>query len=211
MSAFDLAKLARHIIRDYPQYYRFFGEKDFVWSNIHQPNRNPLLFNTPGADGLKTGHIDASGYGLVGSAIRGGERIILVANGFASEKERAEEGSRLIEMGFREFRRYALFKPGDKVADAAVFGGTVKSIPLTVKTPVAITLQVDARPGLKVFVRYNAPLRAPIAQGATVGTLVITAPGSPGLNVPLVAAQPVERLGFFGRMILGVKALFGGA
>jgi D-alanyl-D-alanine carboxypeptidase (penicillin-binding protein 5/6) len=211
MSALDLAKLARHIIKDYPQYYRFFGEKDFVWSNIHQPNRNPLLFNTPGADGLKTGHIDASGYGLVGSAIRGGERIILVANGFHSEKERAEEGSRLMEMGFREFRRYALFKPGDAVADAAVFGGTVKSVPLTVKTPAAVTLQVDARPGMKVAVRYNGPLRAPIAQGAVVGMLVVTAPGSPGIKVPLVAAQPVESLGFFGRMIVGLKALFGGA
>ena len=113
MSALDLAKLARHIIYDYPDLYHYFGEKDFVWSNIHQPNRNPLLFNTPGADGLKTGHIDASGYGLVGSAIRNGQRIIVVVNGLASEKERADEGARLIEIGFREFRRYQLFKPGD--------------------------------------------------------------------------------------------------
>ena len=143
MSAYDLATLARHIIYAYPDLYHFFGEKDFVWSNIHQPNRNPLLFNTQGADGLKTGHIDASGYGLVGSAVRNGQRIILVANGLTSEKERADEGARLIEIGFREFRRYQLFKPGDSVAEAEVFGGSDKTVALTVKAPVAITLQVE--------------------------------------------------------------------
>src|SRR5262249_24403726 len=123
MSAFDLAKLARHIIVDYPALYHYFGEKDFIWSNIDQPNRNPLLFNTPGADGLQPGNIEASGYGLVGSAARNGQRIILVASGFASEKDRADEGARLIEAGFREFRSYPLFKPGDTVATADVFGG----------------------------------------------------------------------------------------
>jgi len=209
MSAFDLAKLARHIIRDYPSYYRYFGVKDFVWSNIHQPNRNPLLFNTPGADGLKTGHIEASGYGLVGSAVRGGQRLIVVASGMASEKDRADEGARLIEYGFREFRRYVLFKPGDRIADAAVFGGAEKTVALTVQSPVALTLQVDSRPGLKVAVRYNTPLRAPLAQGTRVGTLVVTAPDSPGLIVPLYVAQPVDQVGFFGRIVLGIKALFG--
>jgi D-alanyl-D-alanine carboxypeptidase (penicillin-binding protein 5/6) len=209
MSAFDLAKLARHIVREYPTYYRFFGEKDFVWSNIHQPNRNPLLFNTPGADGLKTGHIEASGYGLVGSAIRGGQRIIVVASGLASEKDRADEGARLIEMGFREFRRYTLFKPGDAVAQADVFGGALKNVALTVKAPVVLTLQVDSRPGLKVAVRYNAPLRAPLEQGTQVGSLVITAPDFPGMTVPLYTAQPVDQTCLFGRMLLGLKALFG--
>ena len=209
MSAFDLAKLARHIIRDYPNLYRFFGEKDFVWSNIHQPNRNPLLFNTPGADGLKTGHIEASGYGLVGSAIRNGQRIILVASGLASEKDRADEGARLIEMGFREFRRYTLFKPGDAIAQADVFGGALNNVALTVKAPVVLTLQVDSRPGLKVAVRYNAPLRAPLEQGAQVGSLVITAPDFPGMTVPLYTREAVDQTGIFGRMMLGLKALFG--
>ncbi|MEI9993741.1 MAG: D-alanyl-D-alanine carboxypeptidase family protein [Rhizomicrobium sp.] len=208
MSAYDLATLARHIIRDYPQYYRFFGEKDFVWSNIHQPNRNPLLFNTPGADGLKTGHIEASGYGLVGSALRGGQRLIVVANGFHSEKERADEGARLMETGFREFRRYILFKPGDAVATAEVFGGAAPNVPLTVKVPVALTLQVDSRAGMKVAVRYTAPLRAPLAEGRQVGTLNITAPDFPGLSVPLYTARPVDGVGIFGRMVLGLKALF---
>lgn len=210
MSAFDLAKLARHIIYDFPSLYHYFGEKDFVWSNIHQPNRNPLLFNTPGADGLKTGHIDASGYGLVGSAIRDGRRIIVVANGLASEKERADEGARLIEIGFREFRRYVLFKPGDGISDAAVFGGGEPSVTLTVNEPVNVTLQVDSRPAMKVSVHYAAPLRAPIAQGQRVGTLMVTAPDFPGMTVPLYASRDVSQTGFFGRMMLGLRALFGG-
>lgn len=210
MSAFDLAKLARHIIYTYPDLYHFFGEKDFVWSNIHQPNRNPLLFNTPGADGLKTGHIEISGYGLVGSAIRSGQRVILVANGLTSEKERADEGARLIEIGFREFRRYQLFKPGDSVAEAEVFGGSDKTVALTVKAPVAITLQVDSRPGMKVAVHYNGPLRAPIAQGQQVGTMSVTAPDFPGMTIPLYAAHDVSQVGIFGRMMLGLRALFGG-
>jgi len=210
MSAFDLASLARHIIYTYPDLYHFFGEKDFIWSNIHQPNRNPLLFNTSGADGLKTGHIDASGYGLVGSAVRNGQRVILVANGLTSEKERADEGARLIEIRFREFRRYKLFKPGDAVVEADVFGGSDKTVPLTVTAPVAVTLQVDSRPGIKVAVHYNGPLRAPVVQGQQVGTLSVTAPDFPGITVPVFAAHDVSQVGLFGRMMLGLRSLFGG-
>ena len=210
MSALDLAKLARHIIYTYPDLYHYFGEKDFVWSNIHQPNRNPLLFNTSGADGLKTGHIEASGYGLVGSATRDGRRIIVVLNGLTSEKDRADEGARLVETGFREFRRYQIFKPGDSIAEADVFGGSDNTVPLTVKTPVAVTLQVDSRPGMKVAVHYNSPLAAPIAQGQQVGTLSVTAPDFPGMTTPLYAAHEVPRTGIVGRMMLGMRALFGG-
>jgi D-alanyl-D-alanine carboxypeptidase (penicillin-binding protein 5/6) len=210
MSAEDLARLARHIIRTYPQYYHFFGEREFVWTNIHQPNRNPLLGKVEGADGLKTGHLDESGYGLVGSAMRNGQRIILVLNGLASEKDRADEGARLMDLAFREFRRYTLFKPGDVVAQADVFAGAAPTAPLTVTAPVNLTLQVDSRPGLKVAVRYNSPLRAPLEQGRQVATLVITAPDFPGMSVPLVVAQPVSEIGIFGRIAIGLKALFGG-
>ncbi|MEJ1969732.1 MAG: D-alanyl-D-alanine carboxypeptidase family protein [Rhizomicrobium sp.] len=211
MSAFDLASLARHLIRDYPAYYHYFGEREFVWTNIHQPNRNPLLGKVEGADGLKTGHLEASGYGLVGSASRNGQRLIVVANGFGSEKDRADEGARLMEAGFREFRRYTLFKPGDVVAKAYVFGGALPTAELTVKAPVTLTLQVDSRNSLKVAAHFSEPLRAPLAQGRQVGTLDISAPDFPGLSVPLYVNQPVDEVGFFGRIVLGVKALFGGA
>ncbi len=209
MAPYDLAVLARHLIRDYPAYYHFFSEKSLTWSNIDQGNRNPLLDAVPGADGLKTGHLEASGYSLVGSAVRGGQRLILVVNGLASAADRKDEGARLIETGFREFRRYTLFKPGDAVAQADVFGGAERSVALTVKSPVVLTLQVDSRPGLKVAVHYNAPLRAPLEQGQQVGSLSVTAPDFPGLTVPLYAAQPVSQTGIFGRMVLGLKALFG--
>jgi len=210
MSAEDLAKLARHIIKNYPEYYHYFGEREFVWTNIHQANRNPLLGKVEGADGLKTGHLEESGYGLVGSAIRNGQRIILVLNGLGSEKDRADEGARLMDLAFREFRRYTLFKPGDIVGQAAVFAGAQPTAPLTVKDPVNLTLQVDSRPGLKVAIRYNAPLRAPLEQGQQVATLVVSAPDFPGMSVPLIVAAPVDEIGFFGRMAIGLKALFGG-
>jgi D-alanyl-D-alanine carboxypeptidase (penicillin-binding protein 5/6) len=211
MSAEDLARLARHIIKDYPQYYHYFGEREFVWTNIHQPNRNPLLGKVEGADGLKTGHLDESGYGLVGSAIRNGQRVILVLNGLGSEKDRADEGARLMDTAFREFKRYTLFKPGDIVGQAQVFAGAQPTAPLTVKAPLNLVLQVDSRPGMKVAIRYNAPLRAPLEQGQEVATLVVTAPDFPGMTVPLVVAAPVPEVGFFGRIAIGIKAMFGGA
>jgi D-alanyl-D-alanine carboxypeptidase (penicillin-binding protein 5/6) len=209
MSAFDLAKLARHIIYTYPDYYHYFGEKDFVWSNIHQPNRNPVLFNTPGADGLKTGHLEQSGYGLVGSALRDGRRIIVVVNGLDSEKARADEGASLIDTGFREFRAYTLFKPGDVVGQADVFGGQAPTVPVTVAAPLAVTMEVDSRPGMKVAFHYNGPLRAPVVQGTQIGTLSVTAPDVPPVTVPVYAGQTVPQTGIMGRLVIGLKALFG--
>jgi D-alanyl-D-alanine carboxypeptidase (penicillin-binding protein 5/6) len=225
MSAYDLALLARHIIQTYPPYYHYFSERDFTWSKIRQPNRNTLLDKFPGADGLKTGHIDASGYGVTASAVRNGTRLILVVNGLRfpdldksspqrrdwfAEQRRGDEAARLLEMAYREFRQYPLFKPNDVVGHAPVSGGTEDSVPLVVKSAVAATLQVDSRPGLKVAVRYNGPVKAPVAQGQAVGMLAITAPDYPGMTVPLYAAKSVPELGFFGRMILQVESWISG-
>jgi D-alanyl-D-alanine carboxypeptidase (penicillin-binding protein 5/6) len=218
MSAMDLAVLARHLIRDYPQYYHYFSEREIEISNIKQQNRNLVLDKFPGADGLKTGHTDAAGYGLTASAVRNGQRLILVLNGLRypagtndwfAERYRADEAARVLDVAFREFRRYTLFKPGDKVADAEVFGGETSTAPLTVQKPVSFTMQVDSRPGLKVSVHYVGPLRAPLEQGQQVAVLNITAPDFPGMHVPLVVAQPVDEVGIFGRLMLGLKALFG--
>jgi D-alanyl-D-alanine carboxypeptidase (penicillin-binding protein 5/6) len=115
----------------------------------------------------------------------------------------------LIETGFREFRSYRLFKPGDRLGDADVYGGSDKTVPLMVKEPVSITLQVDSRPGMRVAVRYDSPLVAPIAQGQRVGSVVVTAPDFPGMSVPVYAATEVPRVGMFGRMLLGLRAVFG--
>jgi len=219
MSAMDLAVLSRHLIRDYPQYYHYFSEREIEISNIKQQNRNLVLDKFPGADGLKTGHTDAAGYGVTASAKRDGVRMILVLGGLRygarvndwfAERYRADEAARILGLAFREFRRYALFKPGDTVGQAEVFGGSEQSVALTVKAPLAVTLQVDSRPGMKAVVRYDGPLKAPVAQGARVATLHVTAPDFPGIDVPLFAATTVSGTGFFGHMMMGLKAMISG-
>src|SRR5580700_9678791 len=152
MSALDLAKLARHLINDYPQYYHYFSEKSFVWHNITQPNRDLVLDSLPGADGLKTGHTDASGYGITISAKRGNTRFILVLNGLRYPQynndyfpniKRAEEAARVMDMAFREFRSYPLFSAGQVVGQVPVADGSEPSVAVTPGKPLAVTMQVD--------------------------------------------------------------------
>jgi len=223
MSALDLAKLARHLIYDYPQYYHYFSVRSYTTTDqgkqITQPNRDLTLEKVEGADGLKTGHTDAAGYGITASAKRGDRRMILVINGLRYPEytndyfpniKRSEEAGRLIDLAFREFRRYPLFKPGEAVGKAKVFGGSDDSVPLIVRDPFAITLQVDSRAGMKVTVKYDGPVQAPVAKGQRIGTLSVTAPDFPDLNVPLYAAHGVSRAGIFGRMMMGLHALVSG-
>ncbi len=229
MSAYDLAKLARHLIRDYPQYYHFFSVRSYTTYDgkkaITQPNRNQVLEKFPGADGLKTGHTDAAGYGITTSAVKDGHRLILVLNGLRypdldkdspakqdwfAEIRRSDEAARVLGMGFREFRSYQLFKGNEIAGTIPVFGGSQPTVPVTARKPVAVTLQVDSRQGMKVTLHYKAPAQAPIKAGDQVGTLVVTAPDFPGLTVPVYAAQDVGRSGIFSRMITGIKSLLGG-
>jgi D-alanyl-D-alanine carboxypeptidase (penicillin-binding protein 5/6) len=218
MSAYDLAFLARHLVRDYPKYYHYFSERSFTWSGITQPNRNLVLEKLPGADGLKTGHTDLSGYGVTASAVRNGQRLILVVNGLRypgvndwfAERYRAEEAARILDMAFREYRRYPLFAANAVVGTAPVWGGAESTVQMTPAKPLAVTLPVDSRKGMKVAIKYDAPVKAPIQQGQRVGTLRVTAPGYPGLNVPLYAAKAVPKAGFFGRAFQGIASLFGG-
>lgn len=225
MSAADLATLARHLIDDYPGYYPYFSDHSFSWSNITQNNRDTVLNKLPGADGLKTGHTDAAGYGITSSAKQGDRRLILVLNGlrypdldkssparqdWIAGQRRGDEAARILGLAFREFRSYALFKSGETVGEAAVWGGTEKTVPLVSHIPLAVTLQVDSRSKMKVVIRYDGPLKAPVAQDARVGTLTVTAPDFPGLVVPLFAAHGVERVGIFGRIMLGIEALVSG-
>ena len=157
MSALDLAKLARHLINDYPQYYHYFSEKSFTWHNITQPNRDLVIATLPGADGLKTGHTDAAGYGITISAKRGNQRLILVLNGLRYPQyhndyfpniKRAEEAGRVMEMAFREFRSYPVFaaEPGDRPGRRCM-GGAAPAVPVTVPKPLAVTMQVDSHAG----------------------------------------------------------------
>jgi len=217
MSAMDLAKLARHLVRDYPQYYHFFGEREFTWHNIHQPNRNLVLEKFPGADGLKTGHTDAAGYGVTASAVRDGQRLILVLNGLRypgkndwwAEQYRGDEAARIFDMSFREFRHYKLFDANAVVGAAKVFHGTKDTVPMVLGAPLGATMQVDSRKGLVVSVRYNAPLEAPIAKNQRIGTLTVSAPDYPARSYALYAGEAVDRAGIFARGIEGLGLLLG--
>ena len=216
--------MARHLAQDYPSLYHFFSEREFTWNKIRQPNRNMVLDKFPGADGLKTGHTDAAGYGVTASAVRDGQRLILVLNGLRypdlakdspmradwfAEMRRAEEAARVLGMAFREFRSYHLFKANEIAGEAEVWGGTHRRVPVTVGKPLNVTMQVDSRAKMKVTLNYNEPVHAPIAQGQQVGTLTVTAPDFPGLTVQVYAAKPIPSAGIFGRIFMGVEALFG--
>ncbi len=222
MSVHDLAILARHIIKTYPTYYKYFGERDFTWNKIHQPNRNYVLEKFPGADGLKTGYTDASGYGVVASAVKNGQRLILVLGGlrypdldkyssvkkdWIAEQRRGEEAARVLGVAFREFRQYKLFKPGQAVGSAKVWQGAMREVPLTVARPLAVTMQVDSRSKMKVTLHYDGPVQAPIAKGQQIGTLDVTAPDFPGMKVPVYAAEDVHTAGLFARVMDGLHAL----
>ncbi len=211
MTAHDLARLARHIIYDFPEYYHYFSEKEFTWNGIHQENRNPALYLDPSVDGLKTGHTEASGFGLVVSAKRNGQRLILVLNGMPTNKARAEESVRVLDWGFRSFKKYEIFAKGATVENAPVWQGTYSEVPLVAGSDVSLIMTPDQRKGMKVTVSYSSPVKAPIAAGQRIGTLRIEAPDKPVQEIPLVAGANVDRLGIFGRAMNALKhMIFGG-
>ena len=209
-TARDLSLLARHLIMDFPEYYPIFSERSFFFNNIKQDNRNPLLWTTQGADGLKTGHTEAGGYGLVASVKRGDRRVVMVLNGMTKQKERWDESQRLIEWAFREFDDYTLFKTGDSVTDADVWLGETASVPLVAGERLEVTMPRKARRDMKVTAVYSGPIAAPVHKGQVVGKLVITAPGVPTTELPLVAGADVAKLGFSGRMSAALRYLLWG-
>ncbi|HEX3483760.1 MAG TPA: D-alanyl-D-alanine carboxypeptidase family protein [Micropepsaceae bacterium] len=211
MSAEDIAKLSAHLIHDYPDYYKYFAIPDFTWSKIKQPNRNTLVTESGGVDGLKTGHTEAGGYGIVASALRNGRRLVLVINGLKSERERINEARRLLDIGYREFKDYKLADKGSVLGDAQIWGGAKNVVGVTVKDPLVIMLPVDSRRDLKVTLRYDGPLRAPIEAGQQIGTLTVSVPGKPDKVVPAVAAQAMPSNSFLDKMMIGLQTLIFGA
>ena len=199
-TAHDLARLALATIRNFPEYYHYYAELSYTYHDIKQSNRNPLLYKNIGADGLKTGHTEASGYGLTASAERNGRRLVMVANGYESEKARSDGGERLIDWGFREFENYALFKSGETVIDAQVWLGQQRTVAGVVEKGLTVTIPRKSRAQMKVAVQYEEPLSAPIAAGAQIGTVVITAPDVEAITLPVLAAQEVKQLGPMGRV-----------
>jgi len=191
MTARELAKLARQIIRTYPEDYHLYGETEFTWNKIRQLNRNPLLTMNIGADGLKTGFIKEAGYGLVGSAVQNGMRLIVVVNGTKNDKERADEGKRLLEWGFHNFQSETLFAEGQTIAEAKLYGGERGSVPLMADRVVGLMVSRAAQNKLMARVVYTGPVPAPVQQGQRIGTLKVWRNDALVLEVPLQAAESV--------------------
>jgi D-alanyl-D-alanine carboxypeptidase (penicillin-binding protein 5/6) len=191
VTARDLAKLAIHIIETYPELYKIFGEREFTWNRIRQQNRNPLLAMDIGADGLKTGNIDESGYGLTASAVQNGQRLVLVVNGLKSSRDRATESRKLLEWGFRAFEARPLFAAGETVGEAQVFGGDRRSLPLVSPKPVQLLLPRGSGDRIVARIVYTGPLRAPIKAGDQVARLQVTRGDTQALDIPLYAGEDV--------------------
>ncbi len=196
-TARDLAVLGRALIHDFPDYYHYDSEKDFTYHNIKQGNRNPLLYKNIGADGIKTGHTDEAGYGLMGSATRDGRRVIMVVNGMASMEERAQESTRLMEWALASFINKSILSSGMKVADAPVIMGIEKSVPLIVNQDLKITMPRGTSSNVRVEAVFKTPLEAPVTQGQEVGIVRITIPNQQPVEVPVLAAKAIPHLGFF--------------
>ena len=199
MSARDLGVLATRLITEFPEYYKYFAETEFPYdgrSPANRFNRNPLLKLNVGADGLKTGHTEEAGYGLVGSAKQGDRRVVLVISGLSSEKERAEEAERIINWAFREFILKTIARKGDKIADAAVWLGSADTVDLVVKDDVSLLLPSLVQDKLMAEIKYPGPLSAPIVAGAKLADMVIDIPGHAPVTVPLVAETDVAKGGF---------------
>ena len=206
MSAKDLAILAHHIIRDFPEYYSIYSEQSFTFNGIRQENRNPLLMLMPGiADGIKTGHTSVSGFGLTGSAKKNGRRLIMVVNGLKTMKERGDESLRLMNWGFREFSNYAVLKENIKVVSVPVWLGETKSVSAVPAKSLTLTLPKGRQKDIVAHLKYKTPLKAPVKKGQEIASLVLSAPEHADTVIPLYAERDVKRLGYFGRLKETVK------
>ncbi|MEZ0170778.1 D-alanyl-D-alanine carboxypeptidase family protein [Microvirga sp. TS319] len=188
----DLAKLALHIIETYPDLYKLFGEREFTWNKIRQLNRNPLLAMDIGADGLKTGNIDESGFGLIGSAVQNGQRLIVVVNGLKTARDRANESRKLLDWGFRAFESRELFTEGQVVGEAQVFGGSKRSLPLVSLKPIRVLVPRGDSERVTARILYTGPLKAPIQKGDEVARLQVNRGEMQALELPLYANEDIR-------------------
>ena len=212
MSVRDLAILARAIITEFPDYFKYYGEKEYMYRDIKQQNRNPLLqAGVPGVDGMKTGYTEDAGYGLVATARRDDRRVITVLAGLEKLGQRKGEAERLLEFGFREFQEYRLFQAGEQVAEADIWLGAEPKVPLVAAETVGITLPREKRKELVVTLRHDNPLPAPVAAGQRLGQLELSAPGIEPIVVPLVAGREVPKAGVLGRLTGAITYLVLGA
>jgi D-alanyl-D-alanine carboxypeptidase (penicillin-binding protein 5/6) len=192
MTVRELASLARYIIQTYPEFYKLFGEKEFTWNKIRQQNRNPLLNSLEGADGLKTGYTKEGGYGMVGSAVQNGMRLIVVVNGLDDPDDRASEVKKMLEWGFRNFEARALFAAQQSIGYAKVFGGDSRSVKLVSPKPVEVMVQKNGTDKLIARVVYSGPVRAPIEAGQKIGVVRVWRGANVAMEAPVYAAESVR-------------------
>src|ERR1700722_15905012 len=207
MTVRELAKLARYVIQTYPDFYKLFGEREFTWNKIRQQNRNPLLTSLDGADGLKTGYTKEGGYGMVGSAVQNGVRLIVVVNGLDDPDDRASEAKKMLEWGFRNFESRTVFAAQQPIGAAKVFGGESRSVKLASPEPVKVMVQKNGTDKLIARVIYNGPVRAPIESGQQVGVVRIWRGANIASEAPVYAAEAVGKGSTMRRAIDGVSEL----
>ena len=191
VTARDMARIAQHLIDTYPEYYKIYSEREFTWNKIKQQNRNPLLTLDIGADGLKTGYLEESGYALTGSAVQNGQRLIMVVSGLKTARDRAAETRKLMEWGFRAFEPRQVFAQGETVAEVSVFGGEKGSVPVVANKPVRLLLPRGSSEKVSARVVYQGPLAAPVEQGREVARLRVTRGDTLALEQPLYAGEAV--------------------
>jgi D-alanyl-D-alanine carboxypeptidase (penicillin-binding protein 5/6) len=207
MTVRELAKLARYVIRTYPDFYKLFGEREFTWNKIRQQNRNALLNSLEGADGLKTGYTKEGGYGMVGSAVQNGMRLIVVVNGVDDPDDRITEAKKLLEWGFRNFEARTLFAAQQPVGYAKVFGGESRSIKLASPEPIKVMVQKNGSDKLIARIVYNGPVRAPIEPGQRVGLVKVWRGANIAVEAPVYAAEAVGAGSTVRRAIDGASEL----
>ena len=212
-SARDLSILASSLIKDFPELYKMFSELSFTFNGIKQGNRNPILYNNLvfGADGLKTGHTQESGYGLVASAIRGNLRFVLILNGMTSMRQRKQESARLLNSAFREFKKVNFYKANQKVTDAKVFLGENNSVPLIVKEDIDLLLNSVEKREMNIKAKWNEPISAPIQKGTEIGKLIIKISDEKVFSFPLFSGEEVKKQGFLKRIGSTVDYIIWGA
>jgi D-alanyl-D-alanine carboxypeptidase (penicillin-binding protein 5/6) len=207
MTVRELAKLARYVIQTYPDFYKIFGEHEFTWNKIRQQNRNPLLTSLDGADGLKTGYTKEGGYGMVGSAVQNGIRLIVVINGLDDPDDRASEAKKMLEWGFRNFEARTLFAADQPVGYAKVFGGESRSVKLASHEPIKVMVQKNGTDKLIARVIYNGPVRAPFESGQQVGVVKVWRGTNIAVEAPVYTADSVGKGSTMRRAIDGVSEL----
>jgi serine-type D-Ala-D-Ala carboxypeptidase (penicillin-binding protein 5/6) len=187
----ELALLAKHIWKTYPDFYKYYSERDFTWNKIKQRNRNPLLAMDIGADGMKTGFTEESGYGIVGSVDRAGRRVFLAMSGLESERDRGEEARKMLDWGATAFSGIPIYTANESVGQASVFGGTVSAVNVGSNGPVSILVPTANKDRLKARVVYTGPILAPVERGQAIGTLKIYVGETLMQETPVVALEDV--------------------